>query len=258
MSDESQLQVHTESALILSGARSNLIARGRRDATLLAPRCNKCGEAKELVFAGCVCAGCSEALDREWASSTASDWLVTRPWHDSRVADFVLLNTTYAQMKRYAWAANDMASRIKGFSRFREAALKEIDCLKSASGTWSPFSGARVVRTATPEEVAMKKRSDREWEIATETDRIIYDTCEKLGIEAQQYWVVVEGADKHDPRRAKAAEEVEGRLRQLGWLEELAKMKRENSGAFQTIDDARLLEMMFQGEVKAGPGSEVH
>ena len=62
MSDESQLQVHRESALILLPARSSLIARGRRDAALLPVPCHKCGERKVLVLVGCVCADCSNIL----------------------------------------------------------------------------------------------------------------------------------------------------------------------------------------------------
>jgi hypothetical protein len=38
--------------------------------------CNKCGNRKELVLAGCVCAGCSDALDRQWGNSTAIDWVL--------------------------------------------------------------------------------------------------------------------------------------------------------------------------------------
>jgi hypothetical protein len=247
MTEKSQVQVTRQtgdSSLILSQARSSLVARGRRDAVLLAVPCNKCGERKELVFVGCVCATCSDALDRRWAASKANDWLVTRPWGDSvggRVTDLVLLNTTYAEMKTHSWAANDTASHVRGFFQIRQATPEEIDHLKS--GIWSYYSGARLVRPATPEEVAMKKRSDREWEIATETDQIIYDTCKRMRIEVQQHWAPVEAAEKDDSRRARAAAEVEGRLRQLGWLEELARMKNEDSDAFQTIDDAQLLEM---------------
>ncbi len=79
MSDESQLQVRPkdgDSSLILSSARSSLVARGRRDAVLLAVSCSKCGEHKELVLAGCVCASCSDALDRQWAGSAATDWVL--------------------------------------------------------------------------------------------------------------------------------------------------------------------------------------
>lgn len=249
MTDDSQLQLRqkdAESSLILSPERSSLAARGRQDAALLAVPCNKCGERKELVFAGCVCANCSDALDRQWAASAATDWLVTRPWGDSdggRVTDLVLLNTTYAQMKTYAWASNDAESRIRGFFRIREPTPEEIAQLKSHGGAWSPFSGARTVRPATPEEVAAYKQNEREWLIASETDVLMRDTCKRLGIEAKVYWEPPEAGERDDPGRIQAAKEIAGRLRQLGLLEELAKMKREDSDALQVVDDARLLEM---------------
>jgi hypothetical protein len=236
MSDEAQLQVtrkDDESWLVLSSARSSLVARGRRDAATLAVPCNKCGERKELVFAGCVCASCSDAFDREWAAAPVTTWLVTRPWSDSRVSDFILLNTTYAQMKTSAWAANDSESRVRGFFRIRHATPADIAHLKFPSGIWSPFSGARAVRRATSEEVAALEKSNREWAIATHTDRLIGETCARLGI-----------GELGEPQRVEqAAEEISERLRQLGWLEELARMKRDESDALQAIDDVRLLEM---------------
>lgn len=245
MTDESQLQVarkKDESALILSSARSSLVARGRRDAALLAVPCNKCGERKELVFAGCVCANCSDALDREWAASTATDWLVTRPSVEGRVSDFILLNTTYAQMKKYSWAANDPESRIRGFFRVRQPTTEEITLLKSQWEIWSHSSGARLVRPATREEVEAKKQCDREWGIAMDTDQIIRDACERLGIQMNAHRV----PDGDAQRVEQAAEEIAGRLRQLGWLEELAKMKREDSDALHAMDGDQLLEMVLQ------------
>ncbi len=38
--------------------------------------CNKCGEQRELVFAGCVCGICSDALDERWVGSAAGDWVL--------------------------------------------------------------------------------------------------------------------------------------------------------------------------------------
>lgn len=79
MSDDPGLQVGRkcdEPSLIISPARSSLIVRGRQDAALLVLPCNKCGERKQLVLAGCVCANCSEAFDSQWAGSTATDWVL--------------------------------------------------------------------------------------------------------------------------------------------------------------------------------------
>jgi len=221
----------------------------RRDESIakegsLAVRCNKCGERNELVFAGCVCASCSEALDRKWGSSTATDWLVTRP--DSavgrRVSDLVLLNTSYAQMKKYSWAANDADSRIQGFFRFRQATSEEVSHLESQPGAWSHASGARIIRPATPEEVAAKKRGDREWQIAMDTDQILLDACEKFGIQMSEHNVPVGDFQRIE----QAAEEIARRLRQLGWLEELVKMTREDCDAVHAMDGGRLLEIVFR------------
>jgi len=228
----------------------------RRDESIaregnLTGRCNKCGEDKALVFAGCVCARCSEALDRQWADSAATDWLVTRPSLDAAghgVSDIVLPNTTYAHMKKYSWAANDTESRIRGFFRSRQGTPEEIVHLESKGGTWSDASGARIVRRATFEEVAAHKQNNREWLIASETDVIISDTCERLGIQSKVHWEPAEVGELDDPGRIQAAKEIAGRLRQLGWLEELAKMRREDSDALQAVDDARLLEMALQRE----------
>jgi hypothetical protein len=75
-----------------------------------------------------------------------------------------------------------------------------------------------------------------------ETDQIIRETCEKLGIQMNEHAVPV-----GDPKRVKqAAEEIAEKLRQLGRFEELAKMKREDSDALHAMDGARLLKMVLQ------------
>lgn len=211
-----------------------------REASLAGGRCNKCGARKELAFAGCVCLSCSEAFDRQWAGSTVTDWLVTRPNGVGSVMDVVLLNTTYAQMKKYSWAANDSESRIRGFFRIRKATLEEVAYLELQWGTWPCASGARLVRPATPEEVAAYNQNDREWLMAMEADVLIADTCKRLGIQPAE---VGEG---DDPVRIQAAKEVAGRLLELGWLQELARMRRDDSDAIQSMDNARLLEMVLQ------------
>ena len=102
MADEckSGLQVRPkhDEALTVPGARSGIIARGRQDAALLTTRhmpvahdesgasipegiCNKCwgdreGIPKPLVFAGCICADCSESFDQNWAGSAVTDWVL--------------------------------------------------------------------------------------------------------------------------------------------------------------------------------------
>jgi transitional endoplasmic reticulum ATPase len=200
--------------------------------------CNKCGEGKELVLVtytktepiSGVCATCSDSLDKQWAGSTATDWVLT--WlEDSRVMEHVYLNTRYAQMKAY-WVAH-VPGVARGFWRFRQATREEI-------------ARPIIIRPAAPEEVTSYLQNCREWEIATETDRIILETCEKLGIQMKVYWEPAEAGEQEEPHRVQAAEEISGRLRQLGWIEELARMKRDDSNAFQSIEDARLLEMVLQ------------
>jgi TPR repeat protein len=62
---------------VVSQTRYELAARGRRDiAALQNGICNKCGENTRLVLAGCVCAVCSAALDKNWMGSTATDWVL--------------------------------------------------------------------------------------------------------------------------------------------------------------------------------------
>lgn len=41
--------------------------------------CNKCGELRELILAGRVCRGCSDALDRQWDGTPASKWVLIIP-----------------------------------------------------------------------------------------------------------------------------------------------------------------------------------
>jgi len=113
-------------------------------------------------------------------------------------------------------------------------------------GIWPHATSACAARPATPEEIAGYLQHCREWRIATDTDRMIYGTCEKLGIQVKPYWVPAEVGEEEEPHRVQAAEEIAGRLRQLGWIEELAKMTREDCDALQVIDDTRLLEMVLK------------
>ena len=73
-------------------------------ATMTVGICNKCGERRDLAFAGCVCASCSDALDKQWAGSTATDWVLIAkepvekdgetPWYALSVA------TVFGVLKR--------------------------------------------------------------------------------------------------------------------------------------------------------------
>lgn len=56
----------------------------RTMASMTVGTCNKCGERKELILAGCVCRSCSDSLDEQWAGSTATDWVLVAKRSEDR------------------------------------------------------------------------------------------------------------------------------------------------------------------------------
>src|SRR6185437_6654701 len=79
MSDTPETKItraNDDLSLVSAVATSKLIARGRLDVARLADECIRCGNRKELVFAGCVCKSCSEAIDERWAGSTTNYWVL--------------------------------------------------------------------------------------------------------------------------------------------------------------------------------------
>jgi TPR repeat protein len=129
VSDESHVLVTRktdESSLILSSARSGLVARGRREAALLLVPCNKCGERSSLVFAGCVCASCSDALDKQWGTCTATDWVL--------LTNFV----TEEQKQRNQKVAEIMQSLKASVAKAKGEQVREGGSLPS------PFDGSRA------------------------------------------------------------------------------------------------------------------
>jgi hypothetical protein len=210
--------------------------------------CNKCGEHKELVLAGRVCASCADALDRQWSGSTATDWVLTALRFSDRiherVDDFVYVSTTYDQMK-IAWASHD---GVHHFWRIWPSSEDEIAAMKLRWGVWANPSkshcDARWIRPATSDEVRAYEQNHREWSITWEADGIIGEICKKLEIQMDQ-----EERPVGDPQRIEqAVAEISARLSQLGWLEELAAIKREleDCDPIDTIEHHRLLEMVLQ------------
>jgi hypothetical protein len=203
--------------------------------------CCRCGEPRELIFEGCVCSSCSDALDRQWTNSTAREWLLTRisnVFARPVVTEFIFLNTAYAEMKRRS-VANGCDITRTGLLRVRQPMPDEfsLPILESYQGLYPS-----TIRPATPEElVAWREREDL---IAKETARIIENACEKLGIE----WTQDRLPPEDGVLRVKVAREIVTKLQQLGWLEELIKMKGENSTALRTIDHCllTLLKMALQ------------
>jgi hypothetical protein len=240
VSDESQLQVtrkNDDSSLALSKAPSSLILRGRRDAAILDARCNKCGELRELIFSGCVCASCSDALDREWAGSTVTDWVLTtlRDWGDGRDAcEVVLRDTGYAQMKTF-WAHWRNGIVMYGHVRLRQPTQEEAARPKSQWATESDVLRGSTIRPATRDEVAWYEETNRKRSIAGEAEEIIRETRRTLGID-----------DEAEPHQfARAAEEIAQRLRQEGLFEELAKMRREESDTLRSLLFCEVADSLF-------------
>jgi len=151
------------------------------DAQRTKDNCNKCGERTELVFAGFVCSNCSSALDKQWTSATAKDWiLITTPLPDDEVYSamralkdsldlmkgglptgsenrgapelvlvrYIYQNLTYAEMK-LRWAMADKRnSHTLGL-----LAPHETDQMKSELGTRKRLAYS-FLRPASVEEIA--------------------------------------------------------------------------------------------------------
>jgi hypothetical protein len=191
--------------------------------------CCRCGELRELIYQRSVCASCSDALGRQWMDSSAQEWLLTRisnVFARPVATEFIFLNTAYAEMKRRSVASGCDISRT-GLLRVR---LPMPDEFSVPLQVLDPEVCASTIRPATPEDLVEWR--ELEGLIVKETARIIENVCEKLGIEWKQDRLPEDGAP-----RVKVAREIVTKLQQLGWLEELIKMKGENSTALQTIED---------------------
>ncbi len=125
--------------------------------------CNKCGDAGELVLAGSVCANCSDALDKYWAGSTATDWVLiatqgpTRPPLRAFVRRYPHWNSTYFDMKS-AWATWSNGPDVH-FTGLIER--DELEQMRSALGTVAERNGVPFIRPATHIEVADHERALR-------------------------------------------------------------------------------------------------
>lgn len=182
--------------------------------------CNKCGERKELVLAGCVCCDCSDMLSRQWSKSTAIDWVLIRPAEkiDQIMSDLkdslgpgptlgkdddadaepsfarcIFRNTSYAEMKS-RWAKRDDG----GSMYLGRATPDELSQLMSMFGT-SPKRPDSFIRPATYEEIAdhnahHQHRPERFVETADHKDesvltRIFWFVCVLLaaGVSTKSY-----------------------------------------------------------------------
>ncbi len=179
--------------------------------------CNKCGDAGDLVLAGCVCANCSDALDRHWASSTATDWVLiatqgpTRPPLRPFVHRYPHWNANYAEMKSL-WATWSNGPHVQ-FTGLIER--DEIAEMRLALGGVAERTGIPFIRPATQSEIAEHERSlrsHRAHEERTATFRKWH--FDPLGRS-------LTGTDDHSSwdRRSQAINEIRDRLAVLGLLE---------------------------------------
>jgi hypothetical protein len=166
----------SEKCIVVRRSGSEIASSPKTAAT-----CNKCGERTELVFAGCVCSACSQGLDKQWTSATATDWvLITKPdpnneLHSSMLAlgeslrltregvptggenrdvpeplmEHLYRNLTYAEMKSQ-WAMADSSDSCRlGFT-----APNETDQMKSELWTREGLAYA-LLRPARVDEIAV-------------------------------------------------------------------------------------------------------
>lgn len=125
--------------------------------------CNKCGEQKELVLAGCVCGGCADCLDRQWAHSRAIDWVLIYWSAEFGPCYTFYRNTTYARVKSL-WATWSEQSRPGNnwdlghytWSPVPPYSADVAEEINSHSVAWSKRPDTPFVRPAIPEEIEQR------------------------------------------------------------------------------------------------------
>ena len=207
-----------------------------------ADTCNKCGERTELVFAGYVCSNCSQGLDKQWASATATDWiLLTKPSPNDKVHSamkalkeslgltkgrlltggenrgvpelvlvrYIYRNLTYAEMKSH-WAKADMTD----FCRLGLTVSDETDQMKSELETRERLVYP-LLRPATVGEIAEHESRLRGQQRSKETRTIL----EQWGFNEEYRPVEGVWSDPAERRAGQAYNAIRTRLEQLGLLE---------------------------------------
>jgi hypothetical protein len=231
---------------LLNPPKPELVALGT---SITIATCNKCGEYKELVLAGCVCATCSDRLDSQWASISASDWvLITTPGpndkaHSALVAlkeslglargdadrqaeaapfQYIYRNSTYAQMKSH-WATADPSDEC----RLTQATPVEVTPLNPGWERKENVRQAPMLRPATCEEIAEHDLRLRCRQRDEETVAIL----EKWGFNDE--YAPLDGvwdANAED-RAERANEEIRQRLAELGLIEGSGYEKPKEAGS---------------------------
>jgi len=113
--------------------------------------CNKCGQHGDLVLADRGCVSCRDALDKQSANSTATDWvLLVSGLYAVRV--HIYLSTPYEEVRRI-WA--EWPVQFPGrLLEVRPTATSELADLEAYWGTWHNRTDARFIRPATEGETA--------------------------------------------------------------------------------------------------------
>ena len=172
--------------------------------------CNKCGEQKALVLEGCVCARCSDALDKQWSGVTTRDWVLISTYQGGAVLRHGYRDTRYVEMKS-RWAAGPKLSDIRPATdeelAGREYFMREF------------VRGSLLKTVASYFDDLMAQTHGVMWgaQIHEETSRL----WEEFGFGRQGEPLDRADDDHARKRRMQANEEILRRLQRLGVLEEL-------------------------------------
>lgn len=229
---------------------------------LAAVPCNKCGERRELVLAGCVCATCSRVLDNLWGNSAASDWVLigtheAPAWALSvyeristpeRLEEWLstlflhlFRNTSYAEMKT-CWA-----KWVRGSSGQSQgpASPDEIALLRRLCPAWAVGRDIPFIRPATLAELSeddRRRRNEQRYQISQETlAKWGFDDegcpLERFDDHGQVLNVPEDQAMYH--RLAQADAEIEQRLQERGlaYSDEERRALRQEAEEIQRLSD---------------------
>ena len=125
--------------------------------------CNKCGEQKELVLAGCVCGDCTDCLDRQWADSRAIDWVLI-DWSAELGPLYTFYrNTTYAGMKSLwaTWSKQSQPGNNWHLGQYTWSpgtpySADVAEEVSSHSVAWAKRPDTPFIRPAIPEEIKQR------------------------------------------------------------------------------------------------------
>jgi transitional endoplasmic reticulum ATPase len=172
--------------------------------------CSKCGELKVLVLEGSVCAGCSDALDKQWSAVTTRDWVLTITNPRGAVLRHGYRNTGYVEMKS-RWATGPK------LSDFRPATKEEVAGREYFMREF--VRGGLLKATVSHFDDLMARTHGVMWgmQIHEGTSRL----WEEFGFDPEGGLLDRGDDDRARRRRVQANEEILRWLQQLGVLAEL-------------------------------------